>query len=131
MASCPEIMEASTASTASSPQTTIAYKQLSSQHKLNLTSSFKNQNLNMKLNVILLAAAAATGALAAPAADQSAPASSGLELQERGTCWNRSSCGFAWSGKCGDYCNPWKYDNMQKTDCGWGRKRCCCKKQKK
>jgi hypothetical protein len=51
----------------------------------------------MKLNIILLAAAAVTGALAAPAADQSAPASSGLELQERGTCWNRSSCGFAWS----------------------------------
>ncbi|KFZ07466.1 hypothetical protein V501_06431 [Pseudogymnoascus sp. VKM F-4519 (FW-2642)] len=85
----------------------------------------------MKLNILLLAAAAATGALAAPAADQSAPASSGLELQKRGTCWNRSSCSFSWAGKCEDYCNPWKFDNMQKTDCGWGRKRCCCKKQKR
>ncbi|OBT62548.1 hypothetical protein VE03_07404 [Pseudogymnoascus sp. 23342-1-I1] len=83
----------------------------------------------MKLNILLLAAVV-TGALAAPTADQSAPEPNVLELQERGTCWNRSSCSFSWAGKCEDYCNPWKFDNMQKTDCGWGRKRCCCKKQK-
>lgn len=80
----------------------------------------------MKLNILLLAAAV-TGALAAPAIDQSAPAPTGLELQERGTCWKRSGCGWTWYDKCENYCWPWKFNNMQKTDCGWGRKRCCCK----
>ncbi|KAL5353082.1 hypothetical protein ACLOAV_001112 [Pseudogymnoascus australis] len=84
----------------------------------------------MKLNILLLTAVV-TGALAAPTADQSAPEPNVLELQERATCWNRSSCSFSWGGKCEDYCNPYKFNNMQKTDCGWGRKRCCCKKEKR
>lgn len=84
----------------------------------------------MKLNILLLTAVV-TGALAAPTADQSAPEPNVLELQERATCWNRSSCSFTWGGKCEDYCNPYKFNNLQKTDCGWGRKRCCCKKEKR
>ncbi|KFY71673.1 hypothetical protein V498_10137, partial [Pseudogymnoascus sp. VKM F-4517 (FW-2822)] len=49
----------------------------------------------MKLNILLLTAVV-TGALAAPTADQSAPEPNVLELQERATCWNRSSCSFSW-----------------------------------
>jgi hypothetical protein len=81
----------------------------------------------MKLNILLLSAVVA-GALAAPAADQSAPIDALEQLEARGSCWNRSSCARFWSGKCEDYCHPYKFDNMQKTDCGWLAKRCCCKK---
>ncbi|KAM6516760.1 hypothetical protein FALCPG4_014933 [Fusarium falciforme] len=49
------------------------------------------------------------------------------DIEGRATCWNRSSCGRAWSGKCEDYCKPYKFSHMAKTDCGWLAKRCCCK----
>ncbi|KAM5380114.1 hypothetical protein ACJZ2D_003761 [Fusarium nematophilum] len=78
----------------------------------------------MKVSLFLLAGALAS-VMAAPseAADNVEPRH--VETQE--TCWNRSGCGRFWSGKCEDYCKPYKFSHMATTDCGWLAKRCCCK----
>ncbi|KAH7121702.1 hypothetical protein EDB81DRAFT_891261 [Dactylonectria macrodidyma] len=67
----------------------------------------------MKISAFFLAATFAS-VMAAPS-DVQEPA-----LEARAACWNRSSCGRAWSGKCEDYCKPYKFSHMATTDCGWG-----------
>lgn len=82
----------------------------------------------MRASSFFLATALAT-AIASPAPSTPEEARAVLEggLEQRETCWNRSSCGRFWSGKCEDYCKPYKFSHMAKTDCGWLAKRCCCK----
>ncbi|KAJ4309121.1 hypothetical protein N0V84_011687 [Fusarium piperis] len=72
----------------------------------------------MKLNLLFLAAAV----IAAPSPDIES-----RDVEARETCWNRSGCSATWSGKCEDYCKPYKFSHMAKTDCGLFSKRCCCK----
>jgi hypothetical protein len=59
--------------------------------------------------------------MAAPSEAQNAA------VEARASCWNRSSCSMTWSGKCEDYCKPYKFSHMARTDCNIFSKRCCCK----
>ncbi|KAK2468717.1 hypothetical protein H9L39_17310 [Fusarium oxysporum f. sp. albedinis] len=83
-------------------------------------SYFLFQKLKMKISAFFLAATLASVMAASSHVQEPA-------LEARAACWNRSSCGRAWSGKCEDYCKPYKFSHMATTDCGWLAKRCCCK----
>lgn len=78
----------------------------------------------MKISLFFLVSTLA-GAMAAPSEDVNNLQS--RDTETRATCWNRSSCSISWSGKCEDYCKPYKFSHMAKTDCGLFAKRCCCK----
>ncbi|OAQ64308.1 hypothetical protein VFPPC_16200 [Pochonia chlamydosporia 170] len=70
----------------------------------------------MKFTLIFLTTAIA-GVIAAPP-QESRDGLGEADLEARASCWNRSGCGRAWSGKCEDYCKPYKFSHMAKTDCG-------------
>ncbi|KAF5018093.1 hypothetical protein F66182_9946 [Fusarium sp. NRRL 66182] len=74
----------------------------------------------MKFSLLLVAGSIA-GVMAAPSEVEP------REVEARATCWNRSGCSRNWSGNCEDYCKPYKFSHMAKTDCGILAKRCCCK----
>ncbi|RMI97188.1 hypothetical protein CDV36_016248 [Fusarium kuroshium] len=72
----------------------------------------------MKFGLFFLAAAV----MAAPSPDIES-----RDNEARASCWNRSKCDAFWSGKCEDYCKPYKFSHMARTDCNVFSKRCCCK----
>ncbi|KAH7153706.1 hypothetical protein DER46DRAFT_611774 [Fusarium sp. MPI-SDFR-AT-0072] len=78
----------------------------------------------MKLSLFLVAGAFA-GIMAAPS--EQSTALEARDVEARASCWNRSGCSRNWSGNCEDYCKPYKFSHMAKTDCGLFAKRCCCK----
>lgn len=78
----------------------------------------------MKFSLISLTTAVA-GIIAAP--QESRDGLGKADVEARASCWNKSSCSAFWSGKCEDYCKPYKFSHMARTDCWWPEKRCCCK----
>lgn len=79
----------------------------------------------MKTNFLLVITTLAATALASPAANPD-------NLAARDDiCHKASSCSAFWSGKCEDYCKPYKFSHMTGDTCSNAfEKRCCCDKEK-
>ncbi|KAI9039188.1 uncharacterized protein KD926_009822 [Aspergillus affinis] len=73
----------------------------------------------MKTNFLLVLSAMAATVFANPTSDDNLVA-------RKEICRKASSCSAFWSGKCEEYCAPYKFSHMSGDTCDGALKRCCC-----
>lgn len=75
----------------------------------------------MKTNLFFVLAAMAASVLANPTVD-----TDNNLIARKDICHKASSCSSFWSGKCEEYCAPYKFSHMSGDDCGGFTEKCCC-----